>query len=360
MREDDEGFLYPVVNGENCISCGLCEKICPALNHGDSRQPLQVYAAKNQDGQIQLNSSSGGIFTLLAEQIINEGGVIFGARFNDNWEVIHDYTETVEGLSVFRSSKYVQSIIGETYRQAKAFLLAGRQVLFSGTPCQIAGLKTYLQRDYENLLSVDLVCHGVPSPAVWREYLRELAGVLDFSKINSINFRDKTHGWKLFSFSICYTENINSSGVFLESLQENVFMRGFLRNLYLRPSCYQCPVKFLSSGSDITLGDYWGIQNTLPEFDDDKGVSLVMINTLKGKVVYGALNKHEKETSYNNALRGNSTIEESVPVPIKRTDFFENRNNEPITDLIVKLTKISVLRRIWNKARIIFWEKIHR
>ncbi|MDR1399243.1 MAG: Coenzyme F420 hydrogenase/dehydrogenase, beta subunit C-terminal domain, partial [Treponema sp.] len=163
MRDDAEGFLYPEINDDICICCGLCEKICPIHLQINSGKPLRVYAAKNQDEHIRGESSSGGIFTLLAEAVIHRGGVVFGARFNEKWEVIHDYTETVERLAEFRGSKYVQSIIGNTYKQVRDFLSGGRMVLFSGVPCQIAGLKAFLQKEYDNLLTVDLVCHGVPS-----------------------------------------------------------------------------------------------------------------------------------------------------------------------------------------------------
>jgi coenzyme F420-reducing hydrogenase beta subunit len=174
MREDDEGFLYPEINDAICIQCSLCEKICPVLVLVNSRKPLYVYAAKNPDEPIRRESSSGGMFTLLAEAVILRGGVVFGARFNEKWEVIHDYTENKEGLAEFRGSKYVQSRIGNTYIQAREFLEAGRVVMFSGVPCQIAGLKGFLQKDYDNLVTVDLVCHGVPSPKVWQRYLYEV------------------------------------------------------------------------------------------------------------------------------------------------------------------------------------------
>lgn len=174
MREDEEGFLYPQTDMSKCIDCGLCEKVCPVLNQGEKRKPLYVYAAKNKNPQIQLYSSSGGVFTHIAEQIIQNNGVVFGARFDENWAVKHDYTETLEGLAAMRGSKYVQSRIGSTYQQAKDFLEAGRLVLFSGTPCQIRGLKLFLAKEYENLLTVDLVCHGVPSPEIWRQYLHEI------------------------------------------------------------------------------------------------------------------------------------------------------------------------------------------
>lgn len=166
LKEDNEGFLYPEVDKSMCINCGLCEKVCPVLHQGESRKPLKVYAAKNQDEEIRRQSSSGGIFTLLAEKTIQDGGVVFGARFDEHWEVKHDYTETIEGLAAFRGSKYVQSRMEDNYRKAEMFLKQGRKVLFSGTPCQVAGLKRFLRKYYGNLLTIDMVCHGVPSPLV--------------------------------------------------------------------------------------------------------------------------------------------------------------------------------------------------
>ena len=171
MTEDHEGFLYPEGDSTVCIDCGMCEKVCLVINPNEPREPLAVYAAKNTNEKIRLKSSSGGIFTLLAEQIISEGGVVFGAKFDEHWNVIHSYAEKQESLEDFRGSKYVQSVIGDNYKYVKQFLLEERKVLFSGTPCQIAGLKRYLQKEYENLLTVEVVCHGVPSPKVWRDYL---------------------------------------------------------------------------------------------------------------------------------------------------------------------------------------------
>ena len=216
MAADNEGFLYPQVNSAICIDCGLCEKVCLVINQSAPREPLVVYAAKNNNEDIRLKSSSGGIFTLLAEKVIEEGGVVFGAKFDADWNVIHDYTETIEGLAAFRGSKYVQSIIGDNFKTAKQFLNNGRKVLFSGTPCQIAGLKKYLRKEYDNLLTVDVVCHGVPSPMVWRDYLdykraKRAAGkntvsssLKELPVITGISFRDKTKGWKKYGFRICY------------------------------------------------------------------------------------------------------------------------------------------------------------
>ena len=212
MQADNEGFLYPIVDKSACTNCGLCEKVCPVINQSEPHKPLKVYAAKNKNEDIRRQSSSGGIFTLLAEKVINEGGVVFGARFNENWNVVHSWTDTKEGIAALRGSKYVQSTIGNTYNEAREFLKQGRKVLFSGTPCQIAGLKKFLRKEYNNLLTVDVVCHGVPSPLVWRKYLEEVreniraereAGkntvsfsLNDLPVITGISFRDKTHGWK--------------------------------------------------------------------------------------------------------------------------------------------------------------------
>lgn len=297
MREDNEGFLYPEIDKDICIDCGLCEKVCPVINQAEERKPLAVYAAKHKDEQIRMASSSGGAFTAIAESVIDEGGVVFGAKFNQDWDVVHSYTETKEGLGAFRGSKYVQSRIGESYKEAEGFLKAGRKVLFSGTPCQIAGLKRFLRKEYDNLLTVDFICHGVPSPGVWREYLKEETARQCGEKnsvlqrpihernalIEGISFRDKRLGWKKYSFTLTFS-TINESGakksvLLSEPQNKNIFLRGFLADLYLRPSCHACPSKSFKSGSDITIGDFWGIQNVMPEIDDDKGVSVLF--TLK-------------------------------------------------------------------------------
>lgn len=171
MQSDHEGFLYPKVNEEICIHCGLCEKVCPIINTATEKEPFKILGAKANDDEIVKKSSSGGFFSLIAEKVLSQNGVIFGAKFDKNWNVVHDYTDNINELDVFRRSKYVQSRIGNTYQKAEDFLKAGRLVLFTGTPCQIKGLKLFLRKDYENLLTVDFVCHGVPSPAVWNMYL---------------------------------------------------------------------------------------------------------------------------------------------------------------------------------------------
>lgn len=198
MHEDAEGFLYPEINDDFCIDCGICYNVCPVRNQKPNCKPLAFYASQSKDETLRLQSSSGGIFSLLAEYIIRKGGIVFGARFNEKMELVHEYTETINGLAPFRGSKYVQSKIGDSFKQVEYFLKQGRMVLFSGVPCQIAALKLYLQKEYDNLLTVDVICHGVPSPGVFREYIKYLG---KGNKIININFRDKHTGWTGYSTS---------------------------------------------------------------------------------------------------------------------------------------------------------------
>lgn len=316
MKEDNEGFFYPEVNSTDCIDCGLCEKVCPVLHPSKERRPVAVYAAKHYDDNIRLASSSGGVFTFIAEKVIDEGGVVFGARFNEQWEVIHDYVDTKEKLSRFRGSKYAQSRIGDTYKQVLSFLQSGRKVLFTGTSCQIAGLKLFLRRKYDNLLTVDVICHGVPSSKVWKRYLSEIISV-DSMQITNIAFRNKHNGWKNFSLKV----DIEGKRLYLRSFKSDVYFDLFLSNMILRPSCYFCPAKSGKSCSDITLGDFWGIEKILPEFDDDKGCSVALLYNSNVKSFLEGMTI--KNVTYNQAKQGNFSLENSVSSHINRKYFFK-------------------------------------
>ena len=387
MQEDEEGFSYPQINIELCINCGLCEKVCPVINQNDPRDPIGVYAAKNPNDEIRLQSSSGGIFTMLAEQIIDDGGVVFGVGYNKHWEAAHSYTETKEGLAAFRMSKYVQSIVGNTFKEAENFLKKGRKVLYSGTPCQIAGLKKYLRREYDNLLTVDFICHGTPSPGVFRWYLGEeiakaakkkdikyrynltsIPKADDLAKeygleIKNIRFRDKTNGWKNFYFvlelsdssiikkknSVLLSDTHNNVKDCLfkifESKYENVYLKGFLRDLYLRPSCYSCPTKKFKSGSDITIADFWAINHFLPDENDHKGYSLLMIHSNKIDIEkLHAINIDDEQVYKSNVTIYKSPIETQT-----RESFFIECNKFPSKNLIYLINKyatVSFVKRI--------------
>ena len=338
MHEDEQGFLYPKVDTGKCIECGLCEKVCPVMNHGEPRQPLTCYAAINKDEKIRLASSSGGVFTALAEYVIANSGVVFGARFNEKWEVVHDYTETIEGLAAFRGSKYVQSTIGDNYRLAEQFLKDGRQVLFTGTPCQIAGLKHYLRKEYENLLSVEVACHGVPSPLVWREYIKD-------KNPQCINFRDKKDGWKRFGLTF---DNVG------ESHSQDLYMRAFLSNLTLRPSCFNCKLKSGVSNCDLLVADYWGINNIHPELDDDKGVSLVVVFSFKILDLFKELDLLLEITDYKKAALSNIAIESCFLKPRLYDTFwcdFEKNGLDAIEPILNKMTP-SIFSSLFNAIKV--------
>lgn len=343
MHEDNEGFLYPVVDDTICVDCGLCEKVCPVINQNEPRKPLKVYAAKNANEEVRLKSSSGGIFSLLAEAVIAEEGVVFGAKFDENWNVVHSWTDTKEGIAAFRGSKYVQSIVGNTYVEVREFLKQGRKVLFSGTPCQIAGLKKFLRKEYDNLLTVDVVCHGVPSPLVWQEYLKEISKGKEILKID---FRDKKIGWKNYRVVVKGNDDIVD-----QPFNENIFMKGFLKNLYLRPSCYACTARSGKSGSDISIADFWGVQNYYPEFDDDKGIGLVLVNTELGSISFNHLNACSIETTYEQGLNQNPCIERSVEKTKYVKAFwvkFPIGGMNAVEDIIRKMRPNVIMRLYWR------------
>lgn len=347
FEEDEQGFRYPLVDKAICVDCGLCEKVCPVLNAGEPRQPLAVYAAINPNEEIRKESSSGGVFTMLAESILDEGGVVFGARFNEQWEVVHAYTESKEGLAPFRGSKYVQSRVGETYRQTKVFLQQGRKVMYTGTPCQIAGLKRYLGKEYDQLLTVDVVCHGVPSPLVWRDYLRDITSD-NLPQIASINFRDKSTGWKDYSVKISRKKGKDYVN---ESFRQNLFMQVFLKDLCLRPSCANCAAKSGKSGSDLTIADYWGMEDS--DWDDNKGTSLVLVHSSQGQQSMDACGVSKKQTSYEEAYRHNPSIERSVVENKYIAPFwscFSNNGLKGIQPVLDKM-KPSLIKRIYRKFR---------
>jgi len=353
FNEDAEGFLYPVVNKKLCIDCGLCEKVCPFLNPSAPRKPVKVLATINPNEEIRMKSSSGGIFTMLAEAVINEGGVVFGARFDKNWEVMHDYTETKEGLDTFRGAKYTQSKIGITYKEAKDFLIQGRKVLFSGTGCQIVGLRLFLRKEYDNLLTVEIACHGVPSPAVWRAYLDDVTKG-DKNKINSINFRDKRNGWNGYGLMIEKDDDI-----IYELSTSNRYMQSFLKDLCLRPSCANCPAKQGASGTDLIIGDFWGVENIYPEIYDNKGCSFVVVNSEKGKEQIVQINTKNLEITYEEGCRYNPCLvqssAESRYAPIFWRQFHKN-GVMAINDTL----KILHSNRIQRMAYLIWYKVISK
>lgn len=340
MCADNEGFLYPHVDTNSCIDCGLCQRVCPVINPGEPQTPMAVYATKNRNEEIRIQSSSGGVFTPIAQRVIEEGGVVFGAMFDDRWRVVHNHTQSIEGLAPLRGSKYVQSIIGDSYKLAKGYLEDNRKVLFTGTPCQIMGLRRFLRKEYDNLLTMEVACHGVPSPRIWQDYLESQchqAGATvegTMPQIVGISFRDKSESWHRYSFRICFAQEGNIDKVVCRStpFYQDTFMSGFLKDLYLRPSCHHCAAKQGKSGADIIIADYWGVERIHSEIDDDKGVGLVIINTPKGMEYYSSVSTsldHIK-SDYSQAVVYNPCIIKSVAEPELRALFWREYDKRGI------------------------------
>lgn len=349
MQSDEKGFKYPVINQEKCIDCGMCKRTCPVINTTTCEKQITVYACYNKNEEERLSSSSGGIFILLAKEIINRGGAVFGASFDENFRVIHSYAESIIDLKKFMGSKYVQSDLGDTYKQVKDFLNNDRYVLFSGTPCQVEGLNSFLGKDYEKLYTQDLICHGVPSPEVWEKY-KEYRKMTDKSTPDQISFRNKDNGWKLFNMKFYYKDT-----EYKNSLKDDYYMKAFLKNTSLRDSCYNCNFKKKYRDSDITLADFWGINNVFPGFDkDDKGISLLLVNSDKGKELFDTV-KNEmiyEETDFEESVKYNSAYIKSVVADKNRDEFFKHIDNLQFDKLVKKYTySVPIYKRVYKKIR---------
>lgn len=306
MKPDADGFLYPQVDGGRCIHCDKCHRVCPADRPRQEQAPERAYFAMAKDSKLRQNSSSGGAFTLLAEQVLAQGGLVFGCAMTDDCTGAHHVAvATAAELNPLRGSKYVQSDLGDALRQAKKALAENRLVLFTGTPCQIGGVKAYLgQRD--KLLTVDVICHGVPSPMVWRTYLAELEREYG-AKAQSVRFRDKTEGWQRYSLVVTF----DNGQIYRKNVLEDLYLRGFVENLYLRPSCHDCRFKGDGYASDMTVADFWGISEIRPELGDCNGVSLVIPHTASGEQMAAWL--AAEPVPVNQALRHNRSYYQPAP-----------------------------------------------
>lgn len=348
MIQDEKGFYYPKVLKEKCVNCGLCNKVCPILARVEITNSPKAFAVYSKDEEIRKQSSSGGVFSLIAEKILEQNGVVFGAQFDEKFKVIHTYIEKKEDLEQLRGSKYVQSQINDTYKKAEEFLKQDRFVLFTGTPCQIEGLKQYLRKDYEKLYTQDLICHGVPSPIVWEKYL-EYRNKMDKEVPNKISFRNKDNGWKIFNMKFEYHNK-----TYKENQHKDIFMQAFLKNVSLRDSCYNCSFKKKNRVSDITLADFWGIQNILPEMDDDKGTSLVIVNSEKGNEIFENIKEKVifQEVDFETAIKYNKSMTESVKENGKREKFFEKLDKVEFNKLVKKYTNTqSFAKKILRKCK---------
>lgn len=322
MEKSFEGFYIPEIDGSLCTRCGLCDRTCPVL---EPLSPVAAsvgsYAVVNQDWEVRKESSSGGVFTALAQQVIGRGGVVFGAGYDEGFAVAHHWTEDEKGLADFRGSKYTQSRVGSCFKECRDFLKSGRLVLFSGTPCQIAGLVAFLRKPYENLILVDFICHGAPSPKLWQEY-KKFHEKKSAARIVRTASRRKDCGWKQFSLAFVFAD----ASEYCRPLDRDWYLQLFLRDMCLMESCYRCGFKTQPGcrrPSDITLADFWGVQHEFPELDDDKGTSLVVVHSPKGKTLIERLDGClVKEIPLESGTRHNPSYYTSVRRPNGRDTFF--------------------------------------
>lgn len=311
MKADSEGFLYPSVTAEACTECGICETVCPALQPEKAALPRDVvFAAKAKSDKLRKESSSGGVFGVLAEKILSEGGVVFAAKFDRAFHLSHSACRHVEDLQAYKGSKYLQSDMGNCYKEVRDALSTSCKVLFVGTPCQVMGLKLFLAKPFANLITMEVVCHGVPSPKVFAKYLDETCKRKDIAprELDSISFRSKDISWGFFSMKF----RARGKTVYRATLHKDPFLRVFLKNLDLRPSCGNCPAKNFASDSDITAGDYWGVGSFHPYMDDFGGVSALI---LKDKSLVSLFDKRKIElerSKYRYVLKQNPALEHSA------------------------------------------------
>ncbi len=347
MAADEKGFSYPQIHMPACTNCGLCRTVCPFRKdtwEGKLFFPApKIYAVKHKDEPVRAASSSGGAFTAVSDWFLKNNGIVYGAAFDDNFRVCHIRCENSLERNKLRGSKYVQSELGDIFLKVQADLADGRKVLFSGTPCQTAGLYAYLGTDHENLFCCDLVCHGVPSPKIFKEYLEYVARQ-NKKKIVGLDFRDKIKGWVKFSFTITFRDKIKSAWIL-----DDPYGFLFLRNIILRPACYSCRFASFTRPADITIGDFWDIGKILPGFSDDKGVSLVLINTGKGESLFDLIKSEiEFKPGSTAACTNQNLFHPTRPSP-QLASFWADYAKKGFEYVIFKYTLISPANRVKEK-----------
>lgn len=355
MQPDEEGFLYPVINDENCSGCGICKSTCPIDLEIEYKSVLPLaYAAFSNDEKVRKESSSGGIFSEIAKLIIERAGVVYGAAYNDSFDVYHLCVDNMNDLTRLRGAKYSESYLGSIFIEILGRLKQGQYVLFSGTSCQIAGLKAFLRKDFANLVCLDFVCHGIPSPMAWKEYIKfQMKEDGQDKGPVAINLRSKNSGWSRYQYSnlFQYADRREYSRKSTESL----FMKLFVGDYINRNSCSDCQFKGYNRASDITLGDFWGIWDVAPEMDDNKGTSVVLIQSEKGKLIWNQIRERLtcKEVTLEQASQQNPSILISSKAHEKRKEVLELIRFGKIEECqkLFAQKKVPLIIRLKNKVK---------
>lgn len=350
MIEDSEGFLYPVVHEDKCIKCNACEKVCPIINHVERKENRGQTAAivQNKNKDVCLQSTAGGAFTAIAEYVLEHDGIVFGVELQADYSVKHIAVESKTELSKFRNSKYVQSELGSTYAEVKQQLKTGRLVCFSGTPCQIEGLRCFLRRDYENLVLVDVVCRAVPSPGVWKKYIE--METCEHGTMQSIRFRDKALGYQYSTMEL-----VDSQGnIYRGGIESQPWLRMFFSGMIIRPSCTECKFRSRYRNSDFTIWDCFNVYSFSKEFDEDIGTTRVLIHTEKGKKIFHQIEEKIKYKSINAdiVVEGVREMLESPKMHPQRQYFYSDLKGLPFGELINKYYPLTIKIKIKRNIRL--------
>lgn len=358
MQMDPHGFLYPTVDAAKCTDCSLCARKCPVSIPPQVSACTDVLTGYAKDETLLSSSSSGAIFPVLAAEIIHRGGIVFGAAFDENFNVVHTTAETLSELATLCSSKYVQSRIpADCYLHVKKALADGRWVYFSGMPCQVAALKSYLSWEYETLITQDTACHSVPSPMVWKDYAATLEKQHG-GKLTSFSFRNKATGWEVYHIHAAF----DNGKEFRQPATENPYQQGFLKGLYSRNSCFSCRFKGIERCSDITLTDYWGVKGIQPEAYNPQGTSLILLHSDKGRALLESCrDKLQIITAADGAFAYNPAVLTPIQKPARYDEFWAGYNKMPFDDLIYACcepTKEELAKERWNRS--LLARAIHR
>lgn len=353
MNRTEKMFSYPEIDEKKCIKCNKCEKVCPVLNPLKQRKNIISYAVKHKDKNIKMESSSGGLFTALAQTVIDEKGYVFGASFRDDFKVQHICVKNIEELSLLRGSKYVKSDLKDTFIKIEKLLCLGNKVLFSGTPCQCAALKAYLKEKRYNgqIYIIDFICQGILSDKLFEEYLEFLENK-EKSEILSFEFRDKTYGWLESGPKVNYCNGKSKKW----PLYEDLYMQGYFQSICMRESCYRCEYKNFYSGSDITMGDFWGADILEKEFFDPLGVSLCCIQSNNGMNLVNKAEKYLeiKQVPLKTLIKYNQGLIYPFKKGEKSNQYFEMVKEKKNIVALKKITDVSMLekvKRIYRRIR---------
>lgn len=351
MTEDEEGFLYPIVNTDNCINCDLCNKVCPVINHKETDinkyQTAAIMQHKNKD--VLKQSTAGGAFTAIAEYVIQNGGIVFGVEMTENYFVQHTSVENVNDLYKYRNSKYVQSYVGNSFENVRNELNKGILVCFSGTPCQIEGLRYYLQRDYENLILVDVVCRAVPSPGVWKRYIE--MKVSEKGTMKSIRFRDKSLGYQYSTMEMKSADGT----VYRGGIESDPWLRMFFSGMIIRPSCSACKFRSRYRNSDFTIWDCFNSYSIEKSFDENIGTTRMLIHSKKGQEIFNKIKTQTDCVLINPDVAVNG-VKEMIKSPLINSQhelFFKDYSTMDMNLLISKYYPDSLKVKLKRKARII-------